>query len=211
MNLADVLKKVAQEAELSTEEKEFLNNYRPEGIPRSRLDAEVAKRRDAENRNLELSAAVDELKNKVEGLESRDLSETEKLKKDFDKELNRLRGSLQTLSAERDSTRQELDSMKFRQNVAGVAGKYNFTDQPYLEYLTAQNGVELEDPDKVKEFMDALKETSPRLFKLELRPGGGSNPVPGSGTGAAGFLSAKAEGDVTGMLQNAPEVLTNNQ
>ena len=98
--------------------------------------------------------------------------------------------------------------MKFRQNVTELACKHNFTDPQYLEYLTARSGVALEDPDKVKEFMDALKETSPKLFKLELRPGGGSNP--GSGAGAAGFLSAKAEGDVTGMLQNAPEVLTNN-
>ncbi|MFA6102385.1 MAG: hypothetical protein WCV67_10980 [Victivallaceae bacterium] len=208
MNLADVLKKVAQEAELSTEEKEFLNSYRPEGIPKSRLDAEIAKRKDAENRSLELSGAMEELKGKVESLESRDLSETERLKKDFDKELNRLRGSLQALSTERDSARQELDSMKFRQNVTELACKHNFTDPQYLEYLTARSGVALEDPDKVKEFMDALKETSPKLFKLELRPGGGSNP--GSGAGAAGFLSAKAEGDVTGMLQNAPEVLTNN-
>ena len=208
MNLTDVLKKVAQEAELSTEEKEFLNNYRPEGIPKSRLDAEIAKRRDAESRSSELSAAMEELKGKVESLESRDLSETEKLKKDFDKELNRLRGSLQTLSTERDSARQELDSMKFRQNVTELACKHNFTDPQYLEYLTARSGVALEDPDKVKEFMDTLKETSPKLFKLELRPGGGSNP--GSGAGAAGFLSAKAEGDVTGMLQNAPEVLINN-
>ena len=210
MNLTDVLKKVAQDVELSTEEKEFLNNYRPEEIPKSRLDAEIAKRKDAENRSRELSEAVEELKNKVESFESRDLSETEKLKKDFDKELNRLRDSLQTLSTERDSARQELDSMKFKQSVTELAGKYNFTDQPYLEYLTAKNGVALEDPDKVKQFMDELRETSPKLFKLELRPGGGSNPGPGSGTGDAGFLSAKAEGDVTKMLQNAPEVSNNN-
>jgi len=98
--------------------------------------------------------------------------------------------------------------MKFKQGVAGLAGKYNFTDQQYLEYLTARNGVALDDPDRVEEFMNGLKETSPKLFKLELRPGGGSNP--GSGAGAAGFLSAKADGDVTKMLQNAPEVLNNN-
>ena len=208
MNLADVLKKVAQEAELSTEEKEFLNSYRPEGIPKSRLDAEIAKRTDAENRSLELSGAMEELKGKVESLESRDLSETERLKKDFDKELNRLRGSLQTLSTERDSARQELDSMKFRQNVTELACTHNFTDPQYLEYLTARDGIALDDTDRVEEFMNGLKETCPKLFKLQLRPGGGSNP--GSGAGAAGFLSAKAEGDVTGMLQNAPEVLTNN-
>ena len=208
MNLTDVLKKVAQNVELSQAEKEFLDNYRPEGIPKSRLDAEIAKRKDAENRNQELAVAMDELKSKVESLENRDLSETEKLKKDFEKELNRLRGSLQTLSAERDSTRQELDSMKFRENVADLAGRYNFTDQQYLEYLTAKNGVALENPDKVEEFMNALKETCPKLFKIELRPGGGSNP--GSGAGTAGFLSAKAEGDVTKMLQNAPEASNNN-
>ncbi len=208
MNLADVLKKVAQDVELSPEEKEFLNNYRQEGIPKSRLDAEIAKRKDAENRSQELASAMEELKGKVESLESRDLSETERLKKDFDKELNRLRGSLQTLSTERDSARQELDSMKFKQNVAKLAGKYKFTDSQYLEYLTAKSGVALEDPDNVKQFMDELRETSPKLFKLELRPGGGSNP--GSGAGDAGFLSAKAEGDVTKMLQNAPEVSNNN-
>lgn len=204
MNLTEVLKKVAQDVELSTEEKEFLENYRTEGIPKSRLDAEIAKRKEAENRNQELSETMEELKSKVESLENRDLSETDKLKKDFEKELSRLRGNLQTLSVERDSTRQELDSMKFRQNVAELAGRYNFTDQQYLEYLTAKNGIALEAPDKVEEFMNALKETSPKLFKLELRPGSGSNP--GSGAVAAGFLSAKAEGDVTKMLQNAPEV-----
>jgi chromosome segregation ATPase len=206
MNLTEVLKKVAQDVELSTEEKEFLNNYRPEGIPKSRLDAEIARRKDAENRSQELSGAMEELKGKVESLESRDLSETEKLKKDFEKELIRLRGSIQTLSTERDSARQELDSVKFKQSVSELAGKYNFTDQPYLEYLTAKNGVALEDPDKVDEFMNGLKETSPKLFKLELRPGGGSNPAPGSGSGDTGFLSAKAEGDVTKMLLNAPVV-----
>jgi len=208
MNLADVLKKVAQDVELSAEEKEFLNSYRQEGIPKSRLDAEIAKRKDAENRSQELASAMEELKSKVESLESRDLSETERLKKDFDKELNRMRGSLQTLSTERDSARQELDSMKFKQNVTKLAGKYKFTDSQYLEYLTAKSGVALEDPDKVKQFMDELRETSPKLFKLELRPGGGSNP--GSGAGDSGFLSAKAEGDVTKMLQNAPEVSNNN-
>ena len=82
MNLTDVLKKVAQNVELSQAEKEFLDNYRPEGIPKSRLDAEIAKRKDAENRNQELAVAMDELKSKVESLENRDLSETEKLKKD---------------------------------------------------------------------------------------------------------------------------------
>ena len=139
MNLTEVLKKVVQDVELSTEEKEFLDNYRPDGIPKSRLDAEIAKRKEAESRNQELSGAMEELKGKVESLESRDLSETEKLKKDFEKELIRLRGSIQTLSTERDSARQELDSVKFKQSVSELAGKYNFTDQPYLEYLTAKN------------------------------------------------------------------------
>lgn len=206
MNLAEVLKKAAQGIELSTEEKEFLNGYRPEGIPKSRLDAEIARRKEAENRGQELSAMLEELKGKVESLENRDLSETERLKKDFDKELNRLRGSLQTLSAERDSARQELDSVKFRQNISELAGKYNFTDARYLEYLASKDSIALEDPEKVKEFMESLKEASPKLFKLELRPGGGSNPGPGSG--ATGFLSAKNEGDVAKMLQNAPEVPT---
>jgi len=206
MNLAEVLKKAAQGVELSQDEKDFLIGYRPEGIPKNRLDAEIAKRKEAENRSQELSAALEELKGKVESLESRDLSETDRLKKDFDKELNRLRGNLQTLSTERDSARQELDSVKFRQNITELACKHNFSDPLYLEYLAAKNGIPLEDTEKVKGFMDSLKETSPKLFKLELRPGGGSNPD--SGTGTSGFLSAKAEGDVTKMLQNAPEVST---
>ena len=94
MNLVEVLKKAAQGIELSAEEKEFLSGYRPEGIPKSRLDAEIAKRKEAESRGQELSVMLEELKVKVESLETRDLSETEKLKKDFDKELNRLRGNL---------------------------------------------------------------------------------------------------------------------
>ena len=206
MNLVEVLKKAAQGIELSAEEKEFLSGYRPEGIPKSRLDAEIAKRKEAESRGQELSVMLEELKVKVESLETRDLSETEKLKKDFDKELNRLRGNLQTLSTERDSARQELNSVKFRQNISELSSKYNFSDARYLEYLASKDGIALEDPDKVKEFMELLKETSPKLFKLELRPGAGSNP--GAGSGAADFLSAQTEGDVAKMLQNAPEVST---
>lgn len=206
MNLAEVLKKAVQGSELSSEEKEFLSGYRPEGIPKSRLDAEIAKRKEAESRGQELSTMLEELKLKVESLENRDLSETERLKKDFDKELNQLRGSIQNLSAERDSARNELDSVKFRQNVSELSSKYSFSDARYLEYLFSKDGIALEDTDKVKGFMDMLKETSPKLFKLELRPGAGSNP--GAGSGAADFLSAKTEGDVAKMLQNAPEVST---
>jgi chromosome segregation ATPase len=204
MNLTDILKKAADGKELSNEEKENLKGFRPEGIPKSRLDAEIVKRKELEQRNNELEDNLQNLSKRIEELESRDLSETERLKKNFDSELKRLRENIRSVSRERDDVQKELESVKFRKQVADIAGRYRFSDSEYLEYLVGKNNIALDDTAAVEKFMEDLRESSPKHFILDMKSGAGSAP---ESTIETELFSAVQDGDITNMLAHAPEVI----
>jgi predicted RNase H-like nuclease (RuvC/YqgF family) len=202
MDVTEILKKVVDGQTLSSEERKSLSEFRPQGIPKSRLDAEIAKRKDLEQQNNELNATLGKLSSRVDELENRDLSESEKLEKSYSFELKKLREQVSALTVERNSSHQELEQVKFQQKVGRLAKEKQFNDPEYLGFLLKQKNVSLEMSDQVEDFMKELRDSSPKLFHLELRSGSGSSP----GGQEMEFSSAKQSGDISAMLANAPEI-----
>ncbi|MCK4983352.1 MAG: hypothetical protein KAS17_10540 [Victivallaceae bacterium] len=202
MDVMEILKKVADGQTLSSEERKSLSEFRPQGIPKSRLDAEIAKRKDVEQQNNELNMTLGKLSSRVDELETRDLSEQEKLEKNYSVELKQLRENVSSLTTERNSSKQELEQIRFQQKVGKLAKEKQFNDSEYLGFMLKKANVSVESPDQVEEFMTELRDSSPKLFHLELRSGSGSSP----GGHEMEFSSAKQSGDINAMLANAPEI-----
>ena len=202
MDVMEILKKVADGHTLSSEERKSLSEFRPQGIPKSRLDAEIAKRKDVEQQNNELNKTLGKLSSRVDELETRDLSEQEKLEKNYSVELKQLRENVSSLTTERNSSKQELEQIRFQKKVGKLAKEKQFNDSEYLGFMLKKANVSVESPDQVEEFMTELRDSSPKLFHLELRSGSGSSP----GGHEMEFSSAKQSGDINAMLANAPEI-----
>ena len=202
MDVTEILKKVVDGQTLSNEERKSLSEFRPQGIPKSRLDAEIAKRKDLEQQKNELHKTLGKVSSRLDELENRDLSEHEKLEKTHSFELKQLRENVSSLTTERNSSKQELEQVKFQQKVGKLAKEKQFNDPEYLGFLLKQGNVSLETSDQTEEFMTELRDSSPKLFHLELRSGSGSSP----GGHEMEFSSAKQSGDITAMLANAPEI-----
>ena len=202
MDVVEILKKVAAGKALSGEERKTLAEFRPQGIPQSRLDAEIVKRQNAEQQNSELNKTLEKLNSRVAELENRDLPEQEKLEKTYSTELKKLRGQVASLTTEKNLSRQQLEQVKFQQKVGELAKEKQFNDAEYLGFLLKKAEIPLDAPEQVEEFVSELRKNSPRLFKLELRPGSGSNP----GGHEMEFSNARESGDISAMLASAPEV-----
>ena len=202
MDVTEILKKVLAGKKLSEAERKTLGDFRPEGIPQSRLDTEVAKRKELEAENSKLNSTLAKLSSRVDELENRDLSEQEKLEKSYGVEVEQLREHVSALKTERDSSRQELEQIKFQQQVGKLAEEKKFNDPEYLGFLLKQSKIPLNSEEEVDEFISELREKSPKLFRLELRSGSGSNP----GGSEIDFAAAQQSGDISAMLANAPEI-----
>lgn len=202
MDVMEILKKVLAGQTLSSEERKTLSEFRPKGIPKGRLDAEIAKRKDLEQQNDELNKTLGKLGSRVDELENRDLSEHEKLEKTYGVEVKQLREHVSSLTAERNSSKQELEQIRFRQKVGRLAKTKQFNDPEYLGFLLKKANVPLDAADQIEDFMTELRDNSPKLFRLELRSGSGSSP----GGHKMEFSSAKQSGDINAMLANAPEI-----
>lgn len=205
MNLSDILKKAVAGEELTQEEKDYAAAYKPDGIPKSRLDAEIAKRKEVETAKQELETKLEELSGKVEDLEGKGLSEVDKVKKEMDKELSKLKQQNQTLISEKELTAGELATIKRKASISDLAAKHNFTDPEFLDFKASSSKLDLADEAKVKEFMDGLKTASPKMFKVDANPGGGSKPGAG-GDLNANYATAKEKGDKVAMIAAAPEI-----
>lgn len=205
MNLVDILKKAAAGEELTQEEKDFAAAYKPDGIPKSRLDAEIAKRKEYEDKAKDLETKLEELSGQVEDLQGKGLTEVEKVKKEMEKELNKLKQQNQTLISEKELTAGELATIKRKASISDLAAKFNFTDPEFLDFKASSAKIDLADEAKVKEFMDGLKTASPKMFKVDANSGGGSNPGNGGDKGA-NYQAAKEKGSIAGMIAAAPEV-----
>jgi predicted RNase H-like nuclease (RuvC/YqgF family) len=203
MDVVEILKKVVSDKALSSEERETLAEFRPQGVPQSRLDAEIARREKIETQNNELNKTLEELSSKISELENRDLSEQEKLEKNYSVEIKKLRDQVTTLTAEKDSSQKELEQIKFQQKVSRIAKEKQFNDPEYLGFLLKKAEIPIDAPDQIEDFVDDLKKSSPKLFKLDLRSGSGSNP----GGHEMEFSVARESGDISAMLANAPEVI----
>lgn len=198
MKIKDILAKVAKGEELTAEEKKFLAEYEEPAagdgenkIPKSRLDGEIQKRKKAEEDLQALQDKFDELSEKLEGLESSGLSETEKLKKEHGKELKKLQDEVAALTAERDDAVGKMTKYERSGKVREIADKHKFSDAEYLDYLFNSKEIDLEKETDVSNFMRDLGSSRPELFASSARSGSGT----GGTQGATDITAAKKEFD----------------
>ena len=179
VNLKEILKKIAEGKELTPEEKSFLQSYEPDSaegrIPKSRLDEEIAKRKSEKERADKLEADLAALQDRLDELENAGKSEADKAKAAHDKELAKLQKQVDDLTKERDEARTNFEKSERTAKIAALAGKHNFSDANYLDFLTSSNEVDLNDEAATSSFMKELGKSSPHLFKSSAKPGGGTN------------------------------------
>ena len=181
MELKEILKKVAEGKELSAEERSFLLSYDPDNadgrIPKSRLDEVLAKHKAEKERADKLNAELAELRDKIEELENSGKSEADKAKAAHEKELAKLKQQVADLTKQRDDARASFEKSERVAKIAALAGKHNFSDANYLDYLAASRSIDLNDEAAATSFMKELAKDSPHLFKSSAKPGGGTNPA----------------------------------
>lgn len=179
MNLKEILKKVAEGKDLTAEEKAFLASYDPDNtdgrIPKSRLDDEIAKRKAEKERADKLNADLAALQEKVEELEDAGKSDADKAKAAYNRELVKLQEQVADLTRERDEAKTNFEKSERTAKIATLAGKHNFSDPDYLDYLAASHNIDLNDEIAAAGFMKELGKNSPHLFKSTAKPGGGTN------------------------------------
>lgn len=106
--------------------------------------------------------------------------------------LEGLRQQLATAENEKSAAATQLAELRFRGEIAQLAAQYNFTDPDYLEFKFRRANLEVSDRDRATSFMEELKQSNPKLFKVALPSGTG-------GTGAV--LSARPAGRPAGALE----------
>ena len=114
-------------------------------------------------------------------------------------ELEALRRERDELCAERDRIQSELDALRRGTRVRSLAEEHGFADPEYLDFLLGRRELEPDAPE-TGEFMAELKARSPKLFRVDLRPGA---PVPAPQNAPAGPADRHAE--LIRRLENAPE------
>lgn len=93
-----------------------------------------------------------------------------------------------------------LAEMQFRAAVTNIAGRYNFSDPDYLGFKLKTAGIELNDDAQAATFMDELKKSSPKLFKV--------NAIPGSGNAMHHIHEPvqRTGGTIEAMIAAAPQI-----
>ena len=188
MNIKEILAKIAKGETLTEEEKKFVSEYDPEKdenrIPKSRLDAEIKKLHDEQEKAKNLAAEIEGLKSKIEELETNGMSEAEKAKAQAEKELKKLQADLANATKERDSAKANLAKMERTSKIQAIASKHNFSDSEYLDYLASSKQIDIDSETSVTEFMTNLGKDKPELFKSGAKSGGGTGGGGGDGVGS---------------------------
>ena len=178
MKIKDILKKVSAGKELTEEEKQFLESYDPESdesrIPKTRLDAEIAKVKAEKERADSLEQQLADAQAKIEEAENAGKTEAEKTAAANAKTLKALQTQVDALTKERDDANAKLAKSERTAKISAIAGKHNFSDSDYLDFLMNSQEVDLDDEGAVSGAMKKLGETRPELFKSTAKPGGGT-------------------------------------
>jgi len=197
MSLTEIISKMLNGGMLSDAEKEFLSGYREpdmkDRIPKSRLDQELARRRELEDKMTALQQKIDELEN-------RDLSEQEKATRQLDV----LKKQLEQTQQERDNAVGARSELEFRGRISELAGKHNFADADYLGFLARKDNVDLNDVAAVDGFVGRIREACPKFFRVETAGGAGSALRRDAGAGS--YTAAAAAGDIEAMIAAAPRI-----
>ena len=185
MNIKEILAKIAKGETLTDEEKKFVSEYDPEKdenrIPKSRLDAEIKKLKDEQEKAKGLETKIAELTSKIEELETNGMSEAEKAKAQAEKELKKLQADLASATKERDSAKANLAKMERTAKIQAISSKHNFSDAEYLDYLANSKQIDIDSEASVTEFMTNLTKDRPELFKSGAKSGGGTGGGDGGG------------------------------
>ena len=143
-------------------------------------------------RDAELVAEIQKLKEHLKKVESRQLPEAERFKRE-----------LAELTAERDAATGELRELKRRQSVAALAGQHHFNDPEYLDYLLDRHGIDPGDERATADFLRTFRRAQPRFFNVELRSGSGSRPDVASNQV---LPTAGGADGIVALLADAPEI-----
>ena len=198
MKITEIVGKIVSGAEITPEEKEFLANYQePElkdRIPKSRLDQELARKKELEQR-------LEEMARRIDDYENRDLSESEKGRKTIDS----LNQRIEALSRERDEIRTAKTELETRTRITDLAGEFHFDDRDYLEFLIKRDRQDVSDPEGMKNYLAGLQQSCPKHFRVNVGPGSGGRSESGH-PAEPEYATAKAGGDIERMIATAPAV-----
>ncbi len=197
MKITEIIGKIVSGEEITPEERLFLSDYQePEvkdRIPKSRLDQEIARKKELEQR-------VEDMARQLGEYENRGLSETEKNRRTIEN----LNQKIENLTRERDEIRNAKDAIEMRTRIGALAEKCNFDDHDYLEYLIKRDGKNVTDDEEMNGYIAELMKASPRHFRLDISGGGGSGERRISAD--TDFATARNCGDIDRMIAHAPAI-----
>lgn len=114
-------------------------------------------------------------------------------------ERDQLAAERDQLTAERDRIQSELAAIRRSTRVRALAEEHGFTDPDYLDYLLDKRSLAPED-EQAGELIRSLKNSSPKLFRIDLQPGAPAPAVP-----AAPEIMPDRNAELIRRLENAPE------
>ena len=116
-----------------------------------------------------LTAELESLRLKVSEAEKAELNEKERLELD-----------IAALSKERDELKISRDRLLRQQSVRELAGRTNFSDPEYLDYLASKDGVDLNDADLCEKFIEKIRREKPHSFGASVKSGSGISATNGT-------------------------------
>jgi len=96
-----------------------------------------------------------------------------------------------------------------RQQIEKLSNEIGCTDPDYLDYRAGRAGVDLNDPEAVKNFAGEIARSSPGCFRARIAPGSSAGTVQSSGerkNSAAYTANYDRIGYITEQLRDVPEI-----
>lgn len=181
MTIQDILKKIAAGETLTAEEIEFVKKNQGESdegndkrIPKERLDKEIKKRQEAEESAKKLNDQIEELKTKIEELETKGLDEAQKAKLTSDKEIAQLKKKVEELTKAGEEAKTKAATLERNAKIRELASSRKFRNAEFLDFKLKSAEVDLEDEDAVGKFFGELEKSSPELFESNSKSGTGT-------------------------------------
>lgn len=196
MNIQEILKKVVAKEELTAEELDYLKSYEPEKdgrIPKDRLDKEIEKRKAAEDSKTKLEEQLEEMKTRLEELETKGMSEADKAKAAAEKELSKLRKQVEDLTKAGNEAKEKAAALERGAKIHELATARKFKNADYLDFKLKSAEIDLNDEDAVGKFFGELEKASPELFESAAKPGTGTGGANQGGNGGNAVNLARLE------------------
>lgn len=105
---------------------------------------------------------------------------------------------------ERDQLKVEHQSIKRRQQLQEIAGRFNCSDPDFLDYLAARHQLDLNDEQAVNDFLAGMQKSSPHCFYSSIKSGGGEIPVISSAADGSAIHEQDRIGRIAASLAHVP-------